>query len=49
VLPKIKQRLRTISSRTQEALWTAMQSVLDTVTASDAIDCASVTADTRSA
>lgn len=39
VFAKIKQRLRTLSCRTRDALWTAMQSVLDTVTATDAINC----------
>jgi transposase len=39
VFAKVKQRLRTLSCRTREALWTAMQSVLDTVTARDAINC----------
>jgi transposase len=33
---KIKQRLRGLASRTREALWTSMQSILDTVTARDA-------------
>ncbi len=33
---KIKQRLRSLASRTQEKLWSMMQSVLDTVTAVDA-------------
>jgi transposase len=39
VFAKVKQRLRTLCCRTREALWTAMQSVLDSVTASDAINC----------
>jgi len=39
VFAKIKQRLRTLSCRTRDALWTAMQSVLDSVTASDAANC----------
>jgi transposase len=39
VFAKLKQRLRTLSCRTREALWTAMQSVLDSVTASDASNC----------
>ena len=39
VFAKVKQRLRTLSCRTRDALWTAMQSVLDTVTATDAINC----------
>jgi transposase len=33
---KIKQRLRALACRTREALWSSMQSVLDTVTARDA-------------
>jgi transposase len=39
VFAKIKQRLRTLSCRSREALWASMQSVLNTVTASDAINC----------
>jgi transposase len=39
VFAKLKQRLRTLNCRTREALWTAMQSVLDRVTASDATNC----------
>ena len=39
VFAKVKQRLRTLSCRTRDALWTAMQSVLDSITASDAINC----------
>jgi len=39
VFSKIKQRLRTLGLRTKEALWGAMQSVLDTVTPSDAANC----------
>jgi len=39
VFAKIKQSLRTLSCRTRNALWMAMQSVLDGVTASDAINC----------
>ncbi len=33
---KIKQLLRGLAARTQDALWTSMQSILETVTASDA-------------
>jgi transposase len=33
---KIKQRLRSLACRTRDALWSSMQTVLDTVTASDA-------------
>lgn len=39
VFSKIKQRLRSVASRTRELLWTSMQSVLDSVTPSDAINC----------
>jgi hypothetical protein len=39
VFSKIKQLLRTLASRTQDALWQSMQSVLDKVSSSDAINC----------
>lgn len=39
VFAKIKQRLRTLGCRTRQTLWTAMQSVLETVTPRDAINC----------
>jgi len=39
VFAKVKQRLRTLSCRTRDALWTAMQSVLDSVTTTDATNC----------
>jgi transposase len=39
VFSKIKQALRSIACRTQAALWTAMQSVLDLVTPGDAAHC----------
>jgi transposase len=39
VFSKIKQLLRTLASRTQEALWGTMQEVLDAVTGSDADNC----------
>jgi len=39
IFSKIKQRLRTLGMRTKEALWRAMQSVLDTVTPTDAANC----------
>lgn len=39
VFAKIKQLLRSLSSRTREALWQTMQSVLDQVSASDAANC----------
>lgn len=34
---KIKQKLRSLGLRTQDALWSTMQSELDTVTPSDAV------------
>jgi len=39
VFAKIKQSLRSLSCRTRQALWSAMQLVLDQVTASDATSC----------
>jgi transposase len=39
VFAKIKQLLRTLACRTRQALWEAMQSVLDAVTAPDANNC----------
>jgi transposase len=39
IFSKIKQALRSLAHRTQESLWTAMQSVLDTITPSDALNC----------
>ena len=39
VFAKIKQLLRSLACRTREALWTAMQSVLDAVTPTDAANC----------
>ena len=39
VFSKVKQLLRSLACRTREALWNAMQSVLDAVTASDATNC----------
>ena len=39
VFSKIKQLLRSVASRSREALWGAMQSVIDKVTASDAANC----------
>jgi transposase len=39
VFAKVKQLLRTLGCRTREALWTAMQSVLNAVTPSDAANC----------
>lgn len=39
VFSKVKQRLRSLACRSREALWRAMQAVLDTVTAADTINC----------
>jgi transposase len=39
VFAKLKQLLRSLACRTREALWEAMQSVIDKVTASDAANC----------
>ena len=39
IFAKVKQLLRSIKTRTQDALWQAMQSVLDKVTPSDASNC----------
>ena len=39
VFSKIKQLLRSLACRTKKTLWDAMQSVLDTVTPSDAQNC----------
>ena len=39
VFAKIKQLLRSLACRTREALWQAMQSVLDQVTATEAVNC----------
>lgn len=39
IFAKVKQLLRSLACRTREALWHAMQSVLDQVTASDAAGC----------
>ena len=39
VFAKVKQLLRSMACRTRDAIWKAMQSVLDQVTASDAINC----------
>jgi len=36
IFSKVKQLLRTLGCRTRQALWTAMQGVLDQVTATDA-------------
>ncbi len=39
VFSKIKQKLRSLACRTQEALWHSMQSILDTVSSRDATNC----------
>jgi transposase len=39
VFSKIKQLLRSLAYRTKDALWGSMQSVLDKVTPSDALNC----------
>ncbi len=39
VFAKVKQHLRSLACRSREALWEAMQSVLDHVTQSDATNC----------
>ncbi len=39
VFAKVKQLLRSMACRTRDALWKAMQSVLDQVTPSDALNC----------
>ena len=39
VFSKVKQLLRGLGCRTREALWSAMQSVLDQITPSDANNC----------
>jgi transposase len=39
VFAKIKQILRGLRCRTQESLWQTMQSVLDRITATDALHC----------
>lgn len=39
VFSKVKQLLRSLGCRTRDALWQAMQSVLDKVTATDAANC----------
>jgi transposase len=39
IFAKVKQLLRSLACRTRDALWEAMQSVLDKVTPSDAVNC----------
>ena len=39
IFSKVKQSLRSLACRTRDALWTAMQSVLEQVTPTDARNC----------
>ena len=39
VFSKIKQLLRTLGARTRDVLWRSMQTVLNAVTTSDAVNC----------
>jgi transposase len=39
IFAKVKQLLRSIACRTRDALWTAMQGVLDRVSPSDSANC----------
>lgn len=39
IFAKVKQLLRSVACRTRDALWNAMQSVLDKVTSDDAENC----------
>lgn len=39
VFSKVKQLLRSLACRTKDALWRAMQSVLDQITSTDAANC----------
>lgn len=39
IFAKIKQLLRSLACRTREVLWSAMQSILDQVTPTDAANC----------
>ena len=39
VFSQIKQLLRSLARRTKDALWHSMQSVLDAVTSTDAVNC----------
>jgi hypothetical protein len=39
VISKIKQLLRSLACRTREALWQAMQGVLNQINPSDAANC----------
>ena len=39
IFSKLKHLLRSLACRTREALWKLMQSVLDQITPSDAVNC----------
>ena len=39
IFAKVKQLLRSLACRTRDKLWRAMQSILDQITATDAINC----------
>ncbi len=39
IFSEVKQLLRSLACRTRDALWTAVQSVLDQITATDAANC----------
>ncbi len=39
IFAKVKQLLRSLACRTRESLWESMQSVLDQVTPTDAVNC----------
>ncbi len=39
IFAKVKHLLRSLACRTREALWDLMQSLLDQITASDAVNC----------
>ncbi len=39
IFAKVKQLLRSLACRTRESLWESMQSVLDQVTSTDALNC----------
>lgn len=39
IFAKVKQSLRSLACRTRDALWSAMQSVLEQVTEKDAVNC----------
>lgn len=39
IFAKVKQSLRSLACRTRDALWNAMQSVLDQATPENAVNC----------